>query len=103
MNDFDGIMRALSDGSRRQMLIALLDEEHIQPFSSDEDGSDRAIQLHHVHLPILEENGSIAWDRDTGTVRRGSDFAAVEPVLTALEARRDALPDDYLPEAGQIC
>lgn len=103
MNDFDGVMRALSDGRRRRILIALRDEEHVRPFSGDGDERDRAIQLHHVHLPLLEENDLVAWNRDTGTVRRGDDFEAVEPVHTALEARRDALPDDYLPEEGQTC
>lgn len=103
MNEFDGVMRALSDGSRRQILIALRDEQYIHPFSVDGDERDRAIQLHHVHLPLLEKNDLVAWNRDTGTVRRGDDFEAVEPIFTALEARRDALPDDYLPEEGQTC
>lgn len=103
MSEFDGIMRALSEGSRRRILIALHDEEHIQPFSGDGDEGDRAIQLHHVHLPLLAEKDLIAWNRDTGTVRRGDDFGAVEPILTALEAHHDALPEDYLPEEGQIC
>ncbi|MFO7925497.1 MAG: hypothetical protein ACQET5_08455 [Halobacteriota archaeon] len=98
MTNFDGIMRALSDGSRRQILIALRDEEQIHPFSIDRDEGDRAIRLHHIHLPLLEENDLVAWNRDTGTVRRGNDFAAAEPILTALEARGDALPDDYLPQ-----
>lgn len=103
MSDFDQVMRALSDGSRRRILIALRDEEPLQPFSGDRDEGDRAIQLHHVHLPLLEENDLVAWDQDTGTVKRGDEFEIVEPILTALEARRDALPDDYLPESGRIC
>lgn len=103
MTKFDGVLRALSDCSRRKLLIALLDEEHIHPFSGDGDKRDQSIQYHHVHLPLLEESGLIVWDRDTGTVRRGDDFEAVEPVLTALEVRRDALPDDYLPEEGLTC
>lgn len=100
MTEFDGAMRALSDGSRRRILIALCEEEYIHPFFDDGNERDRAIQLHHVHLPLMEDNGLIAWNRDTGTVRRGDDFEAVEPILTALEARRAALPDDYLQEAS---
>lgn len=103
MSDFDQGMRALSDGSRRRILIALRDEEPLQPFSGDRNEGDRAIQLHHVHLPLLEESDLVAWNQDTGTVRRGDEFEAVKPILAALEARRDALPDDYLPESGQIC
>lgn len=103
MNDFDGIMHALSDGRRRQLLIALRDEERIHPFSGDGFEEDGAIQLHHVHLPLLEKSGLVVWNRETGAVRRGDDFASAESILTALEAQRDVLPDDYLPEEGQIC
>lgn len=91
-------MRALSNGRRRGILIALRDEEHIHPFPGDGDGRTRTVQLHHVHLPLLEETGLVAWNRDTDIVRRGEGFEAAEPILTALEARRDALPDGYLPE-----
>jgi hypothetical protein len=90
MTDFDGLMRALSDARRRELLTALRDEDHIRPFPGDE--RSRTIQLHHVHLPLLEEAGLVAWDRDSGVVRRGEGFEAVEPILTALDARGDALP-----------
>lgn len=103
MTDLDGVMRALSDGSRRRILIALLDEDRTRPFPDDEDDGDRAIRLHHVHLPLLEQNDLVAWDREAGTVRRGDDFEAVEPVLTALESGREALPEEYLPEGGRRC
>jgi|GEM_PF-2699122 len=81
MTEFGGVVRALSDGNRRQILNALRDEEHVHPLSSDGDEGDR----------------------DTGIVRGADELGAVELVLTALEARRDALPDDYLPEEGQRC
>ena len=103
MKDFDGVVRALSDGSRRQILIALRDEEQIRPFSGDGTDRDRAIQLHHVGLPILEETDLVTWNQDTGTVRRGDDFEAAAPILSALEAGRDSVPDGYLPEDGQTC
>ncbi|WP_436935587.1 ArsR family transcriptional regulator [Halovenus marina] len=101
MNDFDEIMRALSNGRRRQILVSLCDDEYVHPFSGDGDAQEKAIQLRHVHLPFLEENDLIEWKRDTGTVTTGDDFEVVEPVLTALETQRDALPDDYLPTEGQ--
>lgn len=103
MNDLDGVMHALSDGRRRQLLIALRKEEQIRPFAGDGDTGDGAIQLHHVHLPLLEKHDLVAWNRETGTVQRGEDFEAVESILTALEAKRDLLPNDDLPEEGQIC
>lgn len=103
MNDCDGVMHALSDGHRRQILSDLRDEEHIQPFLEDGDGRNRAIQLHHLHLPLLEENHLVAWDRETDIVRRGEDFGAVEPILTVLETQFDVLADDVLPQAGRTC
>jgi DNA-binding transcriptional ArsR family regulator len=103
MNDFDGVVRALSDGTRRRILIALRDEEHIHPFSGDRDERNRAIQLHHVHLPLSAENDLVAWNRDTGIVRRDDGFEAVGPILTALETRRNALPDDSPSEGGRVC
>ncbi|WP_178917873.1 hypothetical protein [Natronomonas gomsonensis] len=96
-------MHALSDGRRRQILIALRTDEEVRPFSGDGDEGDGAIQLHHVHLPLLEKNDLVVWNRETGTVNRGDDFEAVESILTALDAQRDVLPDDDLPEEGQIC
>ena len=91
-------MRALSDGRRRRILIELRDAEALDPFAGVEDDRERTIPLHHVHLPLLEEMDLVTWDRETGTVRRGDDFEAVDPVLAALAARRDALPDGYLPD-----
>lgn len=101
MNGFDGVIRALSDGTRWQVLNELRDEERIQPFSGDGDEADRAIQLHHVHLPMLEDNDLVSWNRATGTVERGENFEAVVPILTTLASRGDTLPDDHFPEAGQ--
>lgn len=103
MTDFDGVVRALADGSRRRILTALREEKHVDPFPGDGDEPDRALRLHHVHLPLMEEAGLVEWDRDTGVVRRGDEFETVEPVLTALDARGDALPDDYSPEEGRTC
>ena len=103
MNDFDGAIHALSDGSRQEILITLRDQKRIHPFSGDGDKPDRAIQFHHVHLPLLEENDLVAWNQDTGIMRRGDGFEAVEPILAALETRRDALPDGSLPEGEQTC
>lgn len=103
MTDFDGVMRALSDSTRRGILIALRDAEPVHPFSGNGADPERATELHHLHLPFLEDNDLVAWNRDTGAVRRGANFTAVEPILAALDARRATLPEDYLPKEGQIC
>jgi len=96
-------MRALSDGRRRRILLELREQESVDPFSGVGDDRERAIPLHHVHLPLLEARDLVTWNRDIGTVRRGDAFEAVEPVLAALEARRDVLPDGYLPDEADDC
>lgn len=103
MSDLDGVMHALSDERRRRILLALRKEEQVRPFSGDEAEEDGAVQLHHVHLPVLEQNDLVAWNQETGTVKRGDDFEAADSILTALEARRDVLVGDDLPEEGNLC
>lgn len=103
MTDFDDVMRALSDDRRRRILIELRREEAVDPFSGVGDGREGALRLHHEHLPLLADDDLITWDRDTGIVRRGENFETAEPVLAALEAHRDTLPDDYLPTERLRC
>lgn len=103
MTNFDEVMRALSDSRRLEIVDSLREEEVVRPFSDDGDGRNPAIQLHHVHLPLLEEKNLVEWNRNTGTVRKGDEFDVVEPVLTALEAQSDALLDECLPNERQPC
>lgn len=101
MNDFDRVTRALSNGSRRQILCTLREEDRIQPFSG-EQGGDCTTKLHHTHLPLLEEDNLVTWNQETGIVKRGDDFESIEPILAALGPREDTFPDEYLPE-GEPC
>lgn len=54
------------------------------------------IQLNHNHLPKLENEEYIEWDRDTGTVSRGPKFDEIEPVVGTLLANADKFPGDVL-------
>jgi len=96
-------MRALSAEHRRQILFALHEKSRVEPFPDDGSERERTIRLLHVHRPHLTENDLVAWDPDTGVVRRGAQFETVEPLLTALDTGDDVLPGEPLPEDRQIC
>lgn len=105
-NTFDKIAETLADVHRRKALIKLLESETVRlntqdGTSSPPDGRVSPIQMHHVHLPKLDDHGFIDWDTDTGEVTRGPSFEEVRPVLEVLHDRRDALPADYLPTRGR--
>ena len=52
------------------------------------------IQLRHIHLPKLEDEGVIEWNQDTQTVSRGPRFEEIEPVLRLLAANQSRFPND---------
>ena len=63
-----------------------------------EESIDRRleIQLHHNHLPKLEAEDVVEWDREAGIVSRGPAFGEIEPVLRLLAANADRFPDGRL-------
>jgi hypothetical protein len=63
-----------------------------------EDGAPKGleVQLFHEHLPKLEEEGLIEWDREAGTVSRGPAFGSVRAALELVADNRDAFPTDPL-------
>lgn len=103
MTTVDEGMRTLSNSRRPQILNSLREEEYFRPVPGDGIGRHPAIRLHHVHLPLLEANSLFEWNRTAGTVRKGEEVEDVRPVLTALDTRSDALPDDSFPNESQSC
>ncbi|HKJ58857.1 MAG TPA: hypothetical protein VKA37_06490 [Halobacteriales archaeon] len=102
-DELDSLFDCLSHPSRRR-IVALLAEAN--PQSVDEvareepdsvvDDSDRAAaELFHAHLPKLDEEGYVSWDRDAGVVERGPRFDRVGPVVRLLYDRRDELPGEW--------
>ena len=96
---------ALGAPDRRQLLFALLEEgpqvdgtpgppahQPDGPVSVDADAS--RIDLFHVHLPKLQDLGYVDWERGTGRVGRGPNWAEVVPVLELLRDHRGELPGD---------
>jgi len=94
----------LSDSYRRELLLALL--EHNPQNDDDRDPLDiidpplepevLEIELFHKHLPKLEDQGFIEWNRDTGKISKGPDWDDIEPLLRLIKDHREELPADWL-------
>lgn len=84
--EIDQLLESLCDPTRRQVALALVEDESIrvEEFSSRASGDDPRIKLRHVHLPKLEAAGFVEWDADAGTVERGPNFPQIEPVIRLL-------------------
>ncbi|MFD1562498.1 ArsR family transcriptional regulator [Haloarchaeobius amylolyticus] len=76
----DEILRLLADASRRRVVESLANYEdtwiHREQLAQRLAGSHEEEpinnwerDLHHVHLPMLEDTGIIEYDRQEGTVR----------------------------------
>lgn len=93
---FDTIAVALADRRRRQILFELLENDQVDPSAVHLNTAreDLTVQLTHNHLPKLDEMEYIAWERDGGTIERGSKFEEIQPTLHLLRQHRDQVPAD---------
>ncbi|WP_433633302.1 DUF7344 domain-containing protein [Halomicrococcus sp. NG-SE-24] len=97
------MLDVLSDSHRRRILLAVSDhnprtedEFTTESLASDEDNLDHVkTHLHHVHLPKLADKGYIEWNPDTETIRRGSNFDEIAPLLQLMADHEDELPADW--------
>jgi hypothetical protein len=92
MNDthFD----ALANEHRRNLLVALLDENPQDPVVlASRDGDAGVVEtthrlqtaMYHSHLPKLVESGCIEWHRDTQEIVRGPLFEEIQPLLECVD------------------
>ncbi|MDS0299702.1 hypothetical protein NDI76_13215 [Halogeometricum sp. S1BR25-6] len=87
----DERFEALSNASRRRILLELLDRESLgidADLIDDDDPAGRPTELYHVHLPKLHAAAFVEWDREAGVLRRGARFDDLVPVLRFI--REDA-------------
>ncbi|TYL36519.1 hypothetical protein CV102_22110 [Natronococcus pandeyae] len=96
--DVDDLLRLLADSRRREIVSALethddnwTDVENLQgtvlTTSGKANSSDLKTEIHHVHLPMLEDRGLIDYDRHSETIRYyRCDF--VSNMLEAIDVRR---------------
>lgn len=83
----DTTLEALSDASRREILLSLSAPDDVSVSQDDlvgPAGRADAIELVHVHLPKLEEEELLEWDREAGTLRRGPRFEEARPLLETI-------------------
>lgn len=102
----DSMFDALRDPYRRRILTAISDHNprDINEFtrnkfasiSGDEDDPEQLeLQLHHSHLPKLVEKGYIDWNHEAQTIRRGSNFDDIAPLLELIDDHADELPAEW--------
>lgn len=97
-------LKLLTNQQRRQILRRVADTpdgttvdqltQHLRGSDSlqpDGNGSveHRGIELHHVHLPKLQEANVIEYDTDQGTVHRGREFQDVLSLLELIDDHRE--------------
>jgi hypothetical protein len=105
----DHCLDALGHKYRRRLLIALTkhnpqDDEDAQESASaldaitdgEADEEIVEIELHHSHLPKLEDSGYISWDQETGEIAKGQNWDEIAPILELLHNHADELPADWL-------
>lgn len=100
----DHLYRALSSKRRRRLLYVLLVEESsdieriatvlsgweatdTETMVTPEDRERIVIELEHVHVPILEDAGLVAYDRERGAVSlEALDSAVTELISRSVES-----------------
>lgn len=100
-DDFVRLFRALCDTTRLRVLAALMNDEarRVDELETMEVGTDGPshktvwVELHHSHIPHLDETGLVDWDRERGTVTRGEDFEEIRPFLELLGEHLEDRPD----------
>ena len=105
----DDLVKVLANPSRRRLLVALTD--HDPPgamlaledvHDGDADGERLRVEMYHVHLPQLEDNGLIEWDRRTHEVVTGPRFDEIRPLLSSLDAGSDTADGPATDSAEKV-
>lgn len=98
----DSAFSALADSHRRELLFALLGHTPQAELSipegvefDEEELEAVRLKMYHFHLPRLESEGFIEWNRDTRSVSKGPDFEEIRPLLKLLDRHRNELPDGW--------
>lgn len=85
--ELDLMVEALSKQARRFVLLTLLEaepEDSIDILERTILNEEQRIALRHSHLPKLDQDEFIEWDRDSNTIRRGENFSEIKPLLRLL-------------------
>lgn len=105
LDRWDTVFEAITAEPRRQLIVSLLDApaeqavplpEHAANSNVPVDAGRLRQELVHVHLPKLEDQGFIDWERDPFTASRGPRFDEVAVVFSALHANAADIPDSLV-------
>lgn len=96
--------RVLENPYRRQLLVAMTEEnaqadadrDPLNVVAPADEPDVLETKLVHQHLPMLEEQGYIEWDRENHTVSKGPNCVDIVPLLELIDKHRDELPDGWL-------
>ncbi|MXR41403.1 hypothetical protein GRX01_08640 [Halobaculum sp. WSA2] len=92
----DSMMNALTDRSRRDVLMTLLGdttETGIDVLERQLADENARVGLYHRHLPKLADSQYITWDDDAGTISRGPRFSEVQPLVQLLNEYETDSPE----------
>ncbi|MFC4986623.1 ArsR family transcriptional regulator [Saliphagus infecundisoli] len=89
----DRVFKSLSHPDRRKVLFALYNHDPPLDMEAPTEETiiyqkyleEQQVELVHRHLPMLEESGSIQWDRENKAVYQGPRFEEIESLLEVLE------------------
>jgi DNA-binding transcriptional ArsR family regulator len=98
----DEIFVALSDETRRQILLAVAEYDSrtdtgvaLRDIVGGSKASDHLIiDLYHNYLPHLDDSGFIDWNRKTNTISPGPRFEEIRPLVRILRDYQGEIPDD---------
>jgi predicted transcriptional regulator len=98
----DDIFDVLAAQQRRAILLELLAgnpaSDHVETAGSGglmSEVSEQQASLYHNHLPKLEREGFIRWDRDEHVIEKGPRFSDIQPMLELLDDHPEELPGDW--------
>ncbi|PCR91017.1 hypothetical protein [Natrinema ejinorense] len=105
------IFEVLASGPRRQIVAALLDAPAGESVSLPEgaanpnletDRKELRVRLRHHHLPLLESERIVRWEREPLCAYRGCDFEDAAIVLQSLYANAEEVPERLLVDCRTL-
>ena len=81
------VFAILKHPTRRRILLELQWGDEVDPTEFV-----RISELHHLHIPKMEEPEWIDWNERKGTIRRGPNYGEIEPLMELLLDNQDQLP-----------
>jgi len=111
MDRWDRLLKAMGAEPRRLIAVSLVDvpEERRLPLPNAAtsatlaiDPEELAVQLHHHHLPLLEDAGYIKWEDDPFCVQRGPNFEEAEAFVRMVFSAADELPEKLIDGCAKL-